>query len=53
MMCCYCCSQFNIENWTRYGDAETYIDIEVDDIYLSWIQVFKFKPRNTLGRNIY
>ena len=34
MMCCYCCSQFNIENWTRYGDAETYIDIEVDDLHI-------------------
>ena len=25
---------FNIENWTRYGDSETYIDIEVDDLHI-------------------
>ena len=32
MMCCYCCSI--LQNWTIYGDSETYINIEVDDLHI-------------------
>ena len=50
MMCCYCCSILKIG---PDMEIQRHILILRWMIYISWIQVFKFKPRNTLGRYIY